>query len=72
MSNNAPCYGCETRTSDCHGKCELYADWKVQHENELKTQRNRKSSYMNYMDYAINRNITLAKAKKIRVRIGAK
>jgi translation elongation factor EF-Ts len=24
---NAPCRDCEQRNAECHGNCELYADW---------------------------------------------
>lgn len=27
-----PCKGCENRHSGCHGKCEAYAEFRVNHE----------------------------------------
>ena len=27
-----PCYKCPDRDPGCHGKCEMYADWRAEHQ----------------------------------------
>ena len=33
---SAPCKDCEFRHVGCHAECEVYKDWKKDHEAELK------------------------------------
>ena len=34
-----PCRGCEDRTMTCHGVCQRYQDWKQNHEDERRWNR---------------------------------
>lgn len=35
---NSPCYGCDRRTSTCHGTCKEYADW-TEERNAMKEKK---------------------------------
>ena len=36
MPKTAPCKGCHDRAVGCHGKCEKYAAWQVEHAKAWK------------------------------------
>lgn len=37
--NECPCKDCTRRSSRCHGKCEEYAEWKLETERQNREQR---------------------------------
>ena len=36
MHEYPPCYGCTDKHEYCHGSCEAYKEWKVQHDAQQK------------------------------------
>ena len=40
----APCKGCLNRFLGCHSTCDLYKDWKAQHEADNKAKQYNKNS----------------------------
>lgn len=39
MSIISPCKGCVERVPGCHDKCKSYRQWKSQHDNEKKAEK---------------------------------
>lgn len=67
--NNSPCYKCEERSAGCHDTCAKYVDWKV--KNNAKNAKER-ANHMNFVEYKIDRNVYLAKAHRIKRKVGIK
>ena len=52
LSEN-PCWGCETRTEDCHGKCGRYGAWKKEVDTAREEQLKRKHEEYELDHYTI-------------------
>lgn len=59
MNRTNPCYGCESRTADCHSKCEAYCKWKAE-RNAVKAEQTAKAAelyrYKSYRQSVYDRN----------------
>lgn len=53
MSRIAPCKDCESRYAECHATCQLYKDWKGEHEKEKEKSYARQKLNMDYVDYVL-------------------
>lgn len=53
MSKIAPCKDCESRHAECHATCQLYKDWKGEHEKEKEKSYARQKLNMDYVDYVL-------------------
>lgn len=53
MSRIVPCKDCEGRHAECHATCQLYKDWKGEHEKEKEKSYARQKLNMDYVDYVL-------------------
>lgn len=53
MSRIVPCKDCESRHAECHATCQLYKDWKGEHEKEKEKSYARQKLNMDYVDYVL-------------------
>lgn len=51
-----PCHNCGTRFAGCHGKCEMYADWRDERDREKADARRQDDCYITrpYLRYVQN------------------
>jgi hypothetical protein len=53
LLNENPCWGCEVRTEECHGKCGQYAAWKKEVDEAREEQLKRKQEEYELDHYTI-------------------
>lgn len=61
-----PCRRCQSRTADCHGKCERYRNWRGQYAadwQQYKTEKRRECEYIEYRNEVFRRHNTGADRK---------
>lgn len=64
MSGDNPCYQCNKRTYDCHGKCKLYLKWYKINKNKRHEVFIRKTNERLADDDIIERRIKHKKKKQ--------
>lgn len=61
---NNPCFNCPDRHAGCHGTCERYKAWSVEHAEQREAYREKKSAFMRDEAYHVETSKRLNSRKK--------
>lgn len=51
--DKSPCFGCKTRTAECHAICMAYFNWKLLHIEHAKESKDERNKYQDVDDFRI-------------------